>query len=66
MLKHGRHCNTTFSSNLIIIILFCVQADVGMMHAAMENAKIAEDYMPFGRIKRDALIEGRKILQKIG
>ncbi|KAL4238217.1 hypothetical protein ACF0H5_002929 [Mactra antiquata] len=41
-------------------------ADVGMMQAAMANAKIAEEYMPFGRIKRGVLIEARKILQKIG
>jgi hypothetical protein len=37
-----------------------------MMQAALRNAKMAEEYMPFGRIKRDVLIEARKILQKIG
>ncbi|XP_045173685.2 poly [ADP-ribose] polymerase tankyrase-like [Mercenaria mercenaria] len=41
-------------------------ADVGMMQAAMKNAKVAEEYMPFGRIKRDVLVEARKLLQKIG
>lgn len=32
----------------------------------MKRAKMAEEYMPFGRIKRDVLVEARKILQKIG
>lgn len=37
-----------------------------MMEEAMSVAKLAEEYMPFGRIKRDVLIEARKILQSIG
>jgi len=44
----------------------CLQADVGMMQAALKKAKMAEEYMPFGRIRRDALIQARKTLQQIG
>ena len=32
----------------------------------MNKAKIAETIMPFGRIKRDSLVEARKLLQQIG
>jgi len=37
-----------------------------MMQAALKKAKMAEEYMPFGRIRRDALIQARKTLQQIG
>ena len=32
----------------------------------MSKAEMAEEYMPFGRIKKDTLIEARKILQTVG
>ncbi|KAK3611456.1 hypothetical protein CHS0354_032737 [Potamilus streckersoni] len=41
-------------------------ANVGMMEAALKKASVEEDLMPFGRLKREALIEARKILQQLG
>ncbi|XP_052272329.1 poly [ADP-ribose] polymerase tankyrase-like isoform X2 [Dreissena polymorpha] len=40
--------------------------DVGMMQAALKKANMAEEYMPFGRIKREILIKARKMLHQIG
>ncbi|KAL3874859.1 hypothetical protein ACJMK2_037816 [Sinanodonta woodiana] len=41
-------------------------ANVGMMEAALKKASVEEDLMPFGRLRREALIEARKILQQLG
>lgn len=46
--------------------LLTEMADVGMMQATLKKEDVAEEYMPFGRIKREVLVEARKLLQTIG
>ncbi|XP_052767208.1 poly [ADP-ribose] polymerase tankyrase-like isoform X2 [Mya arenaria] len=46
--------------------LFKELGNVEMMQAALLKSKMAEEYMPFGRIERNNLIKARLILQEIG
>ncbi|XP_060068797.1 poly [ADP-ribose] polymerase tankyrase-like [Ylistrum balloti] len=46
--------------------LFKEMTSVNMMLAAVNKTGIYSDYMPFGKIKREALIEGRKLLTQLG
>ncbi|OWF45703.1 Poly(ADP-ribose) polymerase pme-5 [Mizuhopecten yessoensis] len=46
--------------------LFQEMTSVSMMLAAVNKTGVYSDAMPFGKIKREALIEGRKLLNQLG
>ena len=37
-----------------------------MMTAAINKTKIDNNYVPFGKMKRETLLEGRKLLTALG
>ncbi|XP_033735456.1 poly [ADP-ribose] polymerase tankyrase-like [Pecten maximus] len=46
--------------------LFKEMTSVSMMLAAVNKTGVYSDVMPFGKIKREALVEGRKLLTQLG
>ena len=54
-----------YSSNHACFFSF-MQSSVSMLNAATKKYKLDEAFMPFGQIKKETLMEGRKILDQIG
>lgn len=47
-------------------LVYILQSSVNMLLASVQKVGLNEDFMPFGRMKRETLLNARKILTDIG
>lgn len=56
----------SISSNTVLFMHPIFQSSVSMLDAATKKYGLDEELMPFGQLKKDALLAGKKILLQIG
>lgn len=56
----------SISSNTVLFMHPIFQSSVSMLDAATKKYGLDEKLMPFGQLKKDALLAGKKILLQIG
>lgn len=56
----------SISSATVLFMHLIFQSNVSMLDAATKKYDLDEELMPFGQLKKDALLTGKKILLQIG